>query len=181
MNGLKNLQMPLGHLEAQVEGFTVEKLVQDEAFVSATIHATRIAIGTHQQAKHEYLRNALLNIALAKGPDEVLLEIFLNAIEAFTPAHVKALNVIWSGFGERNLWNEHGVPIQNRNYGTAIGIMVPELKGQSSLTQFMLADLRTRGFSSLSGTDAPFPQGGIITNMGITFLRFVLSPTALPK
>jgi hypothetical protein len=73
--------------------------------------------------------------------------------------------------------------MQTRNYGAAIEIMVPELKGQGPLIQFILTDLRNRGFSNLSGTDAPFPQGGsaTITNMGISFLRFVLSPESLPK
>jgi hypothetical protein len=37
--------------------------------------------------------------------------------------------------------------------------MAAELRGQDGLTQFVLGELRIRGFSNLSGPDAPFPQG----------------------
>lgn len=158
----------------------VENLVKDEIFISASIQVARIAVGAHQQEKRRYLRNALLNVALGKGPDEVRQQIFLNAIEAFLPAHVKTLDVIWRGAG-RVQWDQYSVPIPQRNYGAAIEIFAPELKGQTSLTEAVLADLRNRGFSTLGRADFPFPQGGLITNLGVEFLNFVLSPDDLPN
>jgi hypothetical protein len=53
-------------LRDTVEGFRVENLAQNEVFGSATIQPTRIAMGTHQQEKREYLRDALRNIAKSK-------------------------------------------------------------------------------------------------------------------
>jgi hypothetical protein len=178
---LKELADALDQMEKKVEGFKVENLAENEAFVSATIQATLIAIGTHKQEKREYLRNALLNIAKGITADEIKQQFFLNAIEAFTPAHIKALNVIWRGGGLKIGWDENSIPIMQRTYGAAIGILAPEVKGQTSLIGAVLADLRNRGFSNLGGADLAFPQGGTITNLGIEFLNFVLSPEDLPR
>ena len=70
------------------------------------------------------------------------------------------------------------MPITERNYGSAIMLLVPELEGQPDLTAYILTDLRNRGFSSVPGPKAPFPQGlpTAITNLGIKFLHFVLEP-----
>jgi hypothetical protein len=79
----------------KVAGLKLEDLVGNEAFVSATTQATVIAIRTHQREKREYLRNAVLNIAKGVTPDEIKQQFFLNTIEAFSAAHIKALNVLW--------------------------------------------------------------------------------------
>ena len=178
---LKELADAVDQLEKKDRGFKVEKLAGNEAFVSATIQATLIAIGTHQREKREYLRNALLNIARGTTSDEIKQQVFLNAIEAFTPAHIKALNVIWRNGGLKIRWDENSIPIMKRTYGVAIGIVAPEVKGQTSLIGAILADLRNRGFSNLGGGDLAFPQGGIITNLGVEFLNFVLSPEDLAR
>jgi hypothetical protein len=175
----KELADDFDQMEKKVEGFKVEKLIDNEAFVSATIQATVIAIRTHQHEKREYLRNALLNIAKGMTPDEIKQQFFLNAIEAFTPTHIRALNVIWRGASLKVNWDYNSIPIPQRTYGAAIGISAPEVKGQTSLIAAFLADLRNRGFSNLSGPDLAFPQGSAITNFGIEFLNFVLSPEDL--
>lgn len=171
----KELASDLSQLEDRVE-----HIFNDEAFISASIQATHIAVATHQREKRQYLRNALLNIAEGKRPDETKQQIFLNAIEAFSPAHVRALNVIWRGPGLFK-WDDHGVPIARRNYGAAIEIFVSEVKGQPSLIAAVLTDLRNRGFSTLDRADYPFPAGSLMTNLGVEFLNFVLSPDELPQ
>lgn len=178
---LKELADALDQTEKRVAGFRIEKLADNEAFISATIQATLIAIGTHQREKREYLRNALLNIAKGITSDEIKQQFFLNAIEAFAPTHVKALNVIWRGGGLNIGWDKNSIPMTQRTYGAAIGLLAPEVNGQTSLIGAVLADLRNRGFSNLGGQDLAFPQGGMITNLGIEFLNFVLSPEDLPR
>jgi hypothetical protein len=71
--------------------------------------------------------------------------------------------------------------MNQRNYGTAIGIVVRELAGQPYVAAAIFADLRNRGLSNLGGPEMSFPVGGIITNLGVEFLHFVLSPEDLPK
>ena len=161
------------------ETCTIENLIKDDAFISASIQVARIVVATHQEEKRKYLRNALLNIAIGKGLDEIKQQIFLNTIEDFSPAHVKALDIIWRT--GKIPWDQYKVPMGQRNYGAAIEIVVPELKGQSNVTAAVLADLRIRGFSNLAGPELLFPKGGIITGFGVEFLNFVLSPEDLPK
>jgi hypothetical protein len=69
----------------------------------------RIVVATHQEEKRKYLRNALLNIAIGKGLDEIKQQIFLNAIEDFSPAHVKALDIIWRT--GKIPWDQYKVPM----------------------------------------------------------------------
>ena len=158
----------------------IENLANDEAFISASIQATRIAVATHLEEKRQYLRNALLNIALGKGPDEVRRQLFFNAIESFAPAHVKALNVILRGGGQIP-WDKHIVPLASRNYGTALEISVPELQGQGNLVDAIISDLRNSGFCKLGSADQPYPLGGLITNLGVEFLQFVRRPEDIPQ
>jgi hypothetical protein len=66
----KELADALDELQAKVAGFKVESLIETEAFVSATIQASRIAVATHQNEKRGYLRNALLRIAAGVAPVE---------------------------------------------------------------------------------------------------------------
>jgi hypothetical protein len=161
------------------DGCRVENIVQDEAFISASIQVARIVVGTHQREKLDYLRNALLNIAVGKGVGEVKQQIFLNAIEVFTPAHVKTLNLIWRSLNPG--WDQHSVPLPLRTYSRAIELLVPEIKGQPAIVSAVLADLRNRGFTTLSSADIQFPQGGLVTNLTAEFLNFVLNPQDLPK
>jgi len=177
---LEGLYERLKRMEEQVSGFHFEDLEHNEVFVSAAVQATRAAMATHQQDKLEYLRNALLNIALGKGPSEELQQVFVGAVEVFSASHIKILNVLWKGAGDlsqKALWSSaspHGI----RDYGKAINALHPELANQDNLVRYIMSDLRSRGFTNLSGPADPFPQGGsnAITNMGVEFLRFVLEP-----
>ncbi len=178
---LEDLATVVRETASRVDNLEPEKLASNEAFVSATLHAARIAMNTHQREKRAYLRNALLNIALGKSTDELKQQVFLNAVEAFTPAHVKALELIWRGAGRRIPWDENSIGMGHRNYGSALGILVPEVRGQPSLLTAIFADLRSRGFSTLGGPEQNFPQGGVITNLGIEFLSFILSPEDLSQ
>lgn len=155
------------------EGCKAENLVNNDVFISASIQIARMVVATHDTNKRRYLRNALLNIAIGKTADEVKQQIFLNAIESFSSAHVRVLNIVR---GVKVPWDEHGAVGPWRNYDAAIQIMVPELKGQDHLIKAILAELTNRGFSNLASTNLSYPQGSTMTNIGIEFLDFVLKP-----
>jgi hypothetical protein len=74
-----------------VAELTPEKLSQNEAFISTALHATEVAIRTHEQEKLEALRNAVVNTVLPQAPDESLQQIFLDYIDEFTPWHLRIL------------------------------------------------------------------------------------------
>jgi hypothetical protein len=166
------------------EGCKVENLVKDEAFISASIQIARIVVGTHQREKWKYLRNALLNIAVGKGPSEELQQIFIYAIEAFSASHMKVLNFLRTGdrdLSDKGLWSAVS-PYDIRDIGKAIRTLHPELAGQDSFVRYIMTDLRNWGFTNLGGPDDPFPLGSdSITSMGVEFLNFVLSPENLLK
>src|SRR5437660_894259 len=46
---LESLAIRVLELQAKVEGFTFERLLQDDAFVTAVTHASGIAARTHQE------------------------------------------------------------------------------------------------------------------------------------
>jgi hypothetical protein len=175
---LEDIAWVVRETAARVDDLQPEKLAQNEALISAVSYAARIAMSTHQREKREYLRNALLNIAVGNAYSEIKQQIFLNAIEAFAPAHVKALNLIWRSAAPS--WETLGIPPAQRTYGTAIGVVSPELRGQPALIDAVLAELRNRGLTTLSNAQTQFPSGGLVTNLTSEFLTFVLNPEDLP-
>jgi hypothetical protein len=154
----------------------IEKLLQNEAFVSAVFQTTRIAGATHQPEKRVMLRHALMNVALDKPADEDLRQVFISLIDQLTVAHVLVLGFLKTGFPKGvNPWDNTDYPRPgNRDYNAAIQIHVPSLRGKDTLIQFIINDLRNRGLANLPGANAIYPQGSVISNMGIDFLTFVL-------
>lgn len=89
----KELADGLEEAERKIDGFTVENLIQDEAFVSAVIDATRSAISTHKDEKRDALRNGLLNIALHRSTDKDQQQTFLRYIDELTVWHIRILRL----------------------------------------------------------------------------------------
>ncbi len=89
----QELASRLKELEGRVEGFRIENLSRNEAFVSAVFQATQIAVRTHQAEKREALRNALLHIALSRSLDEEMQIFFLGLIDVFTTTHIEVLRM----------------------------------------------------------------------------------------
>jgi hypothetical protein len=161
-------------VQARVGG--IEKLLQNESFVSAVFQTTRIASTTHQPEKRVMLRHALINVALDKPADEDLRQVFISLIDQLTVAHILVLGFLKTGFPKGiNPWDKTDYPRPgNRDYNAAIQIHVPSLRDKDTLIQYIITDLRNRGLANLPGSNAIYPQGSVISNMGIDFLTFVL-------
>jgi hypothetical protein len=153
---------------------TVDGVANHEAYVSASIQAARIAFSTHHQEKREYLRNALLNVLLGVTPDETKQQIFFNAIEAFSPIHMKILGVI-SGEIEVTWAAMSPYDAQHRTFGAAIEQTIPKLVGQGPLVDAILNDLSNRGFTNVAKKSLPYRPGDV-TNLGAEFFRFISEP-----
>jgi hypothetical protein len=78
-------------LEGRFRDFQASRLKDDEAFISAAINASRTAIATHHREKREALKNALLNVALGRSPEEHQQQTFLRYIEELTVWHLEIL------------------------------------------------------------------------------------------
>ena len=92
----KEVAEALEEAERKIDGFSVENLTQDEAFVSAVIEATRSAISTHKDEKRDALRNGLLNIALHRSTDEDQQQTFFRFIDELTVWHIRILKLFQS-------------------------------------------------------------------------------------
>jgi hypothetical protein len=141
---LKELADGLDEVERKVEGFKIEDLGQDENFVSAVIEASRSAVSTHKSEKRVALRNALLNIALHRGPEEDQQQMFLRYIDEFTIWHIRVLSLF------RDPPKYLAAKGVRPNYFMGGGSQVledvyPELKGQRELYDQISSDLNARG------------------------------------
>jgi len=161
-------------LQIRDRNFTTESLRDDEEFVTVVLHATHVALRTHQTEKLQALRNAVLNVAVGSAPDADLQAIFLDAVDAFTPSHVRILRCFCEATDRPSTLR------------SAISEGSLDIKPQSPLACQILRDLRTRGFvdfelalDQLGPTTAPLVDVKP-TDFGRTFLSFVTSPLERP-
>jgi hypothetical protein len=160
-------------------GFDPKKLMENEAFVSAVIESGRIATGTHQREKRAILRNALVRIGNGDGPDDDLQQVYFRMIDALTPLHVQILYLIWTGASRMPQFS------MERTYAPLLREQFPELLSNTELLGHIMRDLTDfhlieNRFPGRIFPDVPISPG-YMTNDGISFLRFVIAPHALPK
>lgn len=167
-------------LEEKVEGFHVEDLVNNDAFVSTILHASQAAIRNHQQEKLEALRNAVLNVAIGTAPNEDVQLIFLNLIDSLTPWHLRILRFFQApeqhGRAKRltpDSWMM-GAP------STVVEQYFPELKGRRDFYDLVVSDIHARGLFSIPDLHTTMSPQGMFTKrttaLGDEFLQFVTSP-----
>jgi hypothetical protein len=156
-----DLERRLRDLEGRIEGFRFDDLERNEQFVSATLQATQAALRTHQREKLDALRNAVLNIAVAKSnlpPDDTQL-MFLNLIDRSTPTHLEMLSHI-----ENRANNPKPQSALNNQ-------VVQDLDSQGLLTDARMYVARNRDYSDLLGSG----NWGV-SSLGRQFLEFIKSP-----
>ena len=154
---------------ARVDDLQPEKLARDEAFISATMQAVRIAISTHQREKLEYLRNALLNTALNDSPDEDKQSLFWNLIETLSATHLLLLRY----FTDRGAFShERRLALMQRRALT--DPMVIELASRG-----LLNDPRPYVARNRESENSLIMYEWSLTPLGKEFLSFVATPEPL--
>ncbi|MES2461814.1 MAG: hypothetical protein V4671_14615, partial [Armatimonadota bacterium] len=78
-------------LQERTEGFDINKLGENEQFVTAATNAMQSALRTHQEVKREALRNAVLHSALGSSLSDDVQLMFLAYIDDLTPSHLDIL------------------------------------------------------------------------------------------
>ncbi len=91
---LEQLAEVVTELQRRVEGLTTEKLATNETFITVAMQASQMAVRNHQKEKLQALRNAVLNSALPKPPQEDEQMIFLRLIDQLTPWHLRVLGLL---------------------------------------------------------------------------------------
>lgn len=178
---LDDIAERLKSLEGVVDGFRVEDLSQNETFITVVMHATQVVIRNHQQEKLEALRNAVLNAAMPKDPEDDRQLMFLNFIDELTPWHLRLLHF----FNDPETWgSQHNINYPKWNSGgpdTLLEFTFEELRGQRDFYDQVVRDLYYRGLMSIDSlhTGIMTVQGMFdsrTTEMAKDFLAFISSP-----
>lgn len=162
---IESIAKALKALEEKVDGFKIENLQKNEAFVSTVVQASQSAIREHQKEKLEAFKNAVLNTTLPDTPDEELRLIFLEFINTLTPLHLRVLALLnkppWIKYHK---FKEESFPKLTKNH---------------SLCETIVRDLYSCGLVNIR----PDPGGDVIyaperntTDLGRAFLKFITSP-----
>ncbi len=163
--------------ERKNEAFRTEHAFESESFITAVVQASRIAVSTHQHEKRILLRNALMNIATGRAPGEDMQHIYLRLIDEFTPSHVAILGFLWRA--APRLAKAHGGTLPaNLSFQQVLDELEPQYQREHQLVEQILQDLLSRGLATLAKMNASYPQQ-VMTNSGIAFLRFVMTPEDL--
>ena len=158
--------------ELEDKGFKLEELQQNKEFVSAVMHASQIALRSHQAAKLDALRNAILNVAIGQAPEEALQNVFLNLVDSFTELHFRILKVFQvpshppkMSMGSLSLVLEHNIP---------------ELRGKRELYDQLWKDLYSRGLVNTDGLHVTMTGSGLAekrtSGIGDALLKFIQEP-----
>jgi len=148
--------------ELYAHGLPIERLMQDEAFVTALLRATQAALRTHQAAKLEALQNALINIAVSQTHNEVIEQIALNCIDDLTTAHLRLLLAVndfpFTGF---------------TTIADIVAQQLPNIGENKFLTGVLWRDLETRDLVN-RGAEIAMP-GHRVARPGVTRLGRILA------
>jgi hypothetical protein len=179
---VRSIAEGLEELEKRINGFTIDSLRDNDAFVTAVMHASQAAIRNHQQEKLEALRNAVLNVASGNAPDEDLQLMFLNFIDTLTSWHLRILRFLQDPAGYGAARGVHYPAWSMGGPSTVMEYTFPELRGQRDFYDQVVSDLHSRGLIGLdaSGLHTTMTANGMFakrtTPTGEGFIAFVSSP-----
>lgn len=170
----------LKELAQKVEGFKIEDLAENEAFITTVTHASQAAVRNHQKEKLEALRNAVLNAALPNPLEQDQQLVFLAYVDTLTTWHLTILKFL----DDPKKWGiKHGITYPDWSMGSvsaALEHAFPELRGKQETYDVFNRDLHSRGLTSTDNLHITISGVGILasrtTAMGKQFLTFVSSP-----
>lgn len=155
--------------ELEDKGLKLEDLRGNEQFVSAVMHASQIALRTHQEAKLRALQNAILNVATGQGPEETLQHLFLEFVDSFTALHLRILKLF-----------QAPTPPPSMSMGGLSHVLehnMPDLRSHQELYKQMWRDLYSRGLVSTDSLGGTMSASGLAakrtTQLGDDFLKFI--------
>lgn len=159
-------------LELESRGVDLEELGQKDEFISAVMHASQIALRTHQEEKREALCNAVFNVAAGQSPGEALEHMFLEWIDSLSVLHLQILKLF-----------QNPTPPSGMSIGGLSSVLeynMPELRGHGHIYNQVWKDLYSRGLVNTEGMNVTMSGQGLAakrtSDIGDAFLRFVSEP-----
>jgi hypothetical protein len=181
----KQIAEDLRRLETEA-GISLEKLQNNEAFISLLVQATVVAIRNHHDEKKDALRNCVQNAASNSTIDSDIQLSFVRFIDELSPSHISLLSLI------RDL--EEQVR-QVRTYEELFQALTPRISMgmDRAVFKMMCVDLETRGLIWISQDIGDFPgiyeastmlleethddlPRVLVSQVGRSFLQFLSEP-----
>ena len=158
----------------------LEKLQQNEQFVSTAMQAFPMSLRNHQKEKLEALRNAVLNSALPSPPDESLQQMFLHLVSTFTVWHLRLLGLMNDPAGWFSKHRRQFPALMTGTLSRVIESAFSELQGKREFYDQVYKGLLDAGLvntpSLHSVTSADGMKRSRTTDLGKQFLRFITDP-----
>lgn len=156
-------------LELEAKGLDLSKLQENEQFITAVMQASSAAIRTHQQAKLDALKNAIIHIAIGEAPEETFQHILLGFIDEFSEMHFRVLAFAHTPLAPGGLAMGSLASVLEDN--------IPTLRGQNTLYNQIWKDLYVRGLVSTEGLNTTMSGNGLSQSrtspIGITLLNLI--------
>lgn len=160
--------------ELEQQGLDVQALSQNEEFVSAVMHASSMALRTHQQEKLDALRNAVLNIATGQAPEDALQHMFFRWIDSMSPLHLRMLKFFQAPTPPPN--------ISMGGLGHVLEQNIPELRGKRHIYDQVWKDLYVNGLTNTDSLHVTMSGNGLgqkrTSELGDAFIAFISDPDA---
>lgn len=172
---LEQMGFAISELCAKLDGMTPEKLSENEAFISTCLHASQIALRSHQQEKIIALRAAIMNSVLLVTLDEAKMGMFIRLVDDFSPLHLKILDMYGNA-------ESHVAFLQKRNarvlthYPNLASVwdeIYQDIPSQDPLVKLAEQDIRTRGLSYAESLHTAVQHGSKLNPLGKEFLKFI--------
>jgi hypothetical protein len=155
--------------ELESRGVDLEELSQKDEFISAVMHASKIALRTHQDEKRDALRNAVFNVAAGQSPGEALEHMFFEWIDSLSVLHLQILKLF-----------QDPTPPPNTSMGGLRGVLehnMPQLRGHGHIYNQVWKDLYSRCLVNTEGMNVIMSGQGLgakrTSDIRDAFLRFI--------
>lgn len=156
-------------LELEENGLDLSKLQENNQFITAVMQASSSAIRTHQQAKLDALKNAIIHIAIGEAPEETFQHLLLGFIDEFSEMHFRIL-----------AFSHAPVAPIGMSMGSLSHVLednIPSLRGQTTLYNQLWKDLYVRGLVNTEGLNTAMSGSGLSQSrtspIGVTLLNFI--------
>jgi hypothetical protein len=166
--------------ELRAKAVDLRTLQDNDPLITVILNATGAATRTHEDEKLRALRNAIVNSALALGPDEHTQMMFVRFVDEFTALHLQLLAYLRNPPG---WFADHALPRPADYVGPRSNLVeaaFPMLRGRADFYRQLLAELGTRGLCQpgmLSGmVSAQAIWDAATTALGNAFLDFISRP-----
>jgi hypothetical protein len=161
--------------QLQASGLRTEDLADNDAFITTVLQASHVAIRSHQQAKLDALKNAILNSALGRAPDEDMQQMFIGYLDSVTESHLLLL-IRFKDQPKGTTIHSHDGKLgpTERDF--------PQFAGKQDFIRQIARELRDKGllqWDAVLSSGKIIQEAGYTTPLGNEFIQFISTPSEI--